>query len=178
MSPRKPSSILDNTEHQADAPSPVISTVKLWEMTRADTLIFIMVIFSISSCGWFERFDNSYSSYSEATESQSWKGGWLPHLLPKDARNILESHYVDRSSVIVSFEFTEDFRAVLDAKCRKTEGHHMRFADMNASWWPNSLTGEAFGSSHEYYYYECRDDEFDYYAIPFGQRRAYFWRAS
>ena len=145
-------------------------------MNRNSISIFLILAFLISSCDCIERFDNKYTDYSEATESQSWKGGWLPEILPKDATNIFESHYLDRSSAIVSFEFTEDFKTILEDKCTKTDGYHMKFADMKASWWPNSLTGKAFGSSHEYYYYECADKGVGNFAVPFGQRKAYFWR--
>ena len=141
-------------------------------------IISIILILSIANCGLLERFDNKYANYSEAVKSQSWKGGWLPDLLPKDAINIFESHYIDRSSVIVAFEFAEDFKTILNNKCKKTDGYHIKFADMKASWWPNSLTGEAFGSSHEYYYYECSDNGVAYFAVPFGQQKAYFWRTS
>ena len=147
-------------------------------MNRINTSIFLILILLVSSCSFFERLDNKYNDYSEAIESQSWKGGWLPELLPKDAIKIFELHYIDRSSVIVSFEFTEDFRTILDSKCSKTDGYHIKFADMKASWWPNSLTGEAFGSNHEYYYYKCSDKGVGYFAVPFGQRKAYFWRTS
>ena len=60
---------------------------------------------------------------------------------------IFESHYIDRSSVIVSFEFSGNCETVLDAKCSSTDGSHIKVADMKASWWPNSHTGEGFGSS-------------------------------
>ena len=146
------------------------------EINRIYTSILLLLILLVSGCDFFERKDNKYKDYSEAIESQSWKGGWLPELLPKDAINIFESHYIDRPSVIVSFEFTGDFKAVLDNKCTKTP--HIKFADMNASWWPNNLTGEAFGSSHEYHYYKCFDKGVCYFAIPFDQQKAYFWRRS
>ena len=124
----------------------------------------------ISSCNSVERFDNQYKDYAEAIESQSWKGGWLPRLLPKDAVNISESHYIDRPSIIVSFEFRENFKTVLDAACTKTDGYHIEFYDMTTDWWPGSLVGEARVSSDEYYYYRCSDGS-GYFAIPFEEKK-------
>ena len=147
------------------------------KMNIISSSILCVLILFVSSYGCSERLDNKYLDYSEAIESQSWKGGWLPRLLPKDAVNISESHYSDRSSIIVSFEFRENFETVLDAKCKKTDGYHIEFADMTADWWPESLVGEARVSSHEYYYYKCSGDS-GYFAIPFEEKKAYFWKTS
>lgn len=86
---------------------------------------------------------HQYINYSEAIESQSWKGEWLPKLLPKDAINAFESHYIDMICTIVSFNFLEDFKEILDLECTKTGGYHIEFTSLKASWWPNELTEKA-----------------------------------
>ena len=145
-------------------------------MNRLSFVVFTSLL--MSGCSLFEKADHRYPSYVAAVQSQSWKGGWFPGLLPKDALNIRESHWIDRSSVIVSFEFGGDFKALLGTRCARLGGLEIKFSDMKASWWPGNLYGEAFGSSHEYDYYRCSDNGVAYYALPFGGSKAYFWRRS
>jgi hypothetical protein len=137
--------------------------------------ILIVSVFAFAACELTERFDSNYKNYNEAIDSNSWKGHWLPRQLPEDAINILESHYVDSSRTIATFEFSVDFREKLKNDCKENNRiDNIKFANMNAKWWPNSLVGSAAASSHEYYYYTCSETE--YFAIPFSENRAYFWR--
>jgi hypothetical protein len=139
-------------------------------------LLIIIILFLISGCDFFERHDSHFNDYAELTNSQSWKGGWAPKLIPKDSINIHESHDIDTNSVIFSFDFSGNFKDQLDKICGKKTGYDdIQFANINAKWWPNSLTGDGFASSHEYHYYSCPDAE-GYFAIPFSSKTAYFWR--
>ncbi len=141
-------------------------------MNKIFFITFITLLFF--GCDQFERYDSQFKNYEELIKSQSWKGGWVPKIVPKDAVNIKESHYIDHSSVILSFEFSNDFKGKLDGICKEINFNDIQFSNINAKWWPNSLEGNAFGSSHEYHYYSCPDIG-GYFAIPFGIKKAYFW---
>lgn len=138
-------------------------------------LIIVAVFLLFLGCNYLEQYDSHYANYTEVVNSQSWKGGWIPKLLPKDAVNIQESHYIDRTSVILVFDFSKDFKSKLDKICNNKKKANIQFAIMNAKWWPNSLTRNATFSNHEYYYYSCHDTE-GFFAIPFGSKKAYYWR--
>jgi hypothetical protein len=142
-------------------------------MFRAFYIILIPLF--LFACDHIERFDNQFENYADLTNSKAWKGGWVPKIIPKDAFNIKESHYIDRTSVILSFDFSDNFKSKLDEICNKKNAHEIRFSDINAKWWPNSLVGQALVSSHEYYYYSCKGVG-GYFAIPFGSKKAYYWR--
>lgn len=142
-------------------------------MARLSIIFFILSIYF--GCDFVERSDSNFKNYNEAIESDSWKGNWLPKQLPEDAINIYESHYIDDTRTIVAFEFHGNFGEQLKKDCKKTDGfNNIKLASMNAKWWPNSLVGNGFASSHEYYYYVCSETE--YFAIPFDKKEAYFWR--
>ena len=136
----------------------------------------ILLLFFIFGCDLLERYDSQFNNYSELTNSKSWKGGWVPKQIPKDAVNIKESHYIDRSSVILAFDFSEDFKGELDKNCDNKNVHEIKFANIDAKWWPNSLKGSAFASSHEHHFFSCPDIE-GYFAIPFGSEKVYYWRS-
>ena len=135
----------------------------------------ILIPLFLFACDRIERFDSQFETYTGLTNSKVWKGGWVPKTIPQDAFNINESHYIDRTSVILTFEFLDDFKSKLDKICSKKNGHEIQFSSIDAKWWPNSLVGKALVSSHEYYCYSCNDVE-GYFAIPFGSKKAYYWR--
>jgi hypothetical protein len=112
----------------------------------------ILIPLFLFACDRIERFDSQFETYTGLTNSKVWKGGWVPKTIPQDA-----------------------FKSKLDKICSKKNGREIQFSSIDADWWPNSLVGKALVSSHEYYYYSCNDVE-GYFAIPFGSKKAYYWR--
>ncbi len=99
-------------------------------MNRIFYLFFITLF--LLGCDQFERYDSEFNNYAELSKSKSLKGGWVPKLIPKDAVVIKESHYIDQTSVILSFEFTEDFKEKLDEICSKSSIPDIQFSNINA----------------------------------------------
>lgn len=139
---------------------------------KAFSFLTISCLFLIS-CSFLERFDSHFDDYSKVIESQSWKGGWLPRNLPKDAFDIYESHDLDTNERIVWFKVINDFKAVLDSSCQSVTIEKIEFLRINAEWWPQPLYDKAVFPSHEFYYYIC---ESGYFAIPSRDKNyVYFW---
>ena len=137
------------------------------------SLCFFLAVMLTINCS--EQFSSNFKDYNEVVQSQSWEGNWIPRDLPKDAVNIYESHDLDINAVIMRYETQRNMKKTLYSSCSSIQNvNELKFAVIREKWWPAPLFGDAKISSHEYWYYRCKNG---FYAVQFREKSTvYFWQ--
>lgn len=93
-----------------------------------------------------DDYETAYPDISAAESHGAFSRGWLPPLLPTDARNILELHNIDTNRTWACFEIpsgTGAMRAKLEAAQAKRVtgpvGPAPTHFFVRRSWWPTSM---------------------------------------
>lgn len=64
--------------------------------------VFVGAVWFVDSIGTFE---SRHETYQKLVESETMTQGWVSHVIPKSARDIVETHRVSGGIVAVRFRF-------------------------------------------------------------------------
>jgi len=70
---------------------------------RISLLVLCILLIIIASCN--ENQSSKYASYDEFINSKGVQNGWIPIIIPKDSKNIIEVHNIDNNNTFGCFEY-------------------------------------------------------------------------
>lgn len=134
-------------------------------------------VVALASCD-IETVDVSYLDYEHASkEGVIPPDTWLPHFLPKSAKQIQERHNNDTNETWVSFFFDEADISYMTNACIGVKYHDVKFPRKDRSseidWWINDTTKD---DRLRIKYFQC--DANSFLIINEKEHIAYFWRNS
>jgi hypothetical protein len=88
-------------------------------VTWRSVAIYGSVLLAATACSFGQTDEARYASYAEAERAGAlYGGGYLPMLLPKSARGIVEEHNASTYRMLLMFGFNEVDRDAVTTGCR------------------------------------------------------------
>jgi len=73
-----------------------------WASLLVAGVVFVGAVWFVDSIGTFEA---RYETYQKLVESETMTQGWVSHVIPKSAHDIVETHRVSGGLIIARFRF-------------------------------------------------------------------------
>jgi len=149
--------------------------------TNLIKLFLILIIGSLVGCFIFEVKNDYYSDYSSAINSQSFRGGWLPRLLPKSAHLIYDQKDVESNDFLLKFSFTINDYDLWTKDCLIAFNNIKLPTGFIPKWWGNDIFINNTPNYLNYSFFVCKETknfivERSYLAISKKENLAFYWR--
>ena len=113
---------------------------------RARLWLIIVATAFISACEKLERVTREFENYSQLVAAGE-PGNWVPEFVPPSARNIKESHLVDRPDLFVTFTIDRMDEHLILSHCDKIDARSVQLPSpsdtKSIGWWPHELVMSA-----------------------------------